>query len=87
MGFATKAKRLSEDGVLNSNLKAVEPPAIHNPYLAARREWDERYGDLVSQGTKLENDRRPLCAHCAGREWRDGMALDQISCSPIRGGD
>src|SRR5437870_930468 len=22
---------------------------IHNPYLAARREWDERYGDLITR--------------------------------------
>ena len=25
------------------------PEAIHNPYLAARHEWDERYGDLVTR--------------------------------------
>ena len=24
-------------------------PNPHNPYLAARREWDERYGDLISR--------------------------------------
>ena len=24
-------------------------PAGHNPYLAARKEWDERYGDLISR--------------------------------------
>ena len=24
-------------------------PIINNPYLAARREWDERYGDLISR--------------------------------------
>ncbi len=23
--------------------------AAHNPYLAARREWDERYGDLITR--------------------------------------
>src|SRR5262245_7896135 len=22
---------------------------VHNPYLAARKEWDERYGDLISR--------------------------------------
>ena len=27
--------------------KQVKPP--ENPYLAARREWDERYGDLISR--------------------------------------
>jgi len=49
MGFALKAKRRSEDGAVKSNLKAVAPAAIHNPYIAARREWDERYGDLVTR--------------------------------------
>jgi type IV secretory pathway TrbF-like protein len=23
--------------------------SLHNPYLAARREWDERYGDLITR--------------------------------------
>src|ERR1700691_3012429 len=23
--------------------------SFHNPYLAARREWDERYGDLITR--------------------------------------
>ena len=49
MGFAIKAKRRSENGALKSSSKAVAPAAIHNPYLAARREWDERYGDLVTR--------------------------------------
>jgi len=49
MGFALKAKRRSENAASNSSLKAVAPAAIHNPYLAARREWDERYGDLVTR--------------------------------------
>ena len=26
-----------------------EKAAVHNPYLAARKEWDERYGDLISR--------------------------------------
>jgi type IV secretion system protein VirB5 len=25
------------------------PSDVHNPYLAARKEWDERYGDLISR--------------------------------------
>ena len=25
------------------------PEAAHNPYLAARKEWDERYGDLLTR--------------------------------------
>ena len=49
MGFALKTKRRSENAALNPSLKAVAPAAIHNPYLAARREWDERYGDLVTR--------------------------------------
>ena len=26
-----------------------KPKTIHSPYLAARKEWDERYGDLISR--------------------------------------
>src|SRR5260370_12411389 len=26
-----------------------EKDKVHNPYLAARKEWDERYGDLISR--------------------------------------
>jgi type IV secretion system protein TrbF len=26
-----------------------KPGGLHNPYLAARKEWDERYGDLISR--------------------------------------
>src|SRR5206468_1135680 len=27
----------------------LKPSEAHNPYLAARREWDERYGHLISR--------------------------------------
>jgi type IV secretion system protein VirB5 len=40
MGFALRLNRTS------SAPKAIE---LHNPYLAARREWDERYGDLITR--------------------------------------
>jgi type IV secretion system protein VirB5 len=40
MGFALRLNRTS------SSPKAIE---LHNPYLAARREWDERYGDLITR--------------------------------------
>jgi type IV secretion system protein VirB5 len=33
----------------------------HNPYLAARREWDERYGDLITRARNW----RTLAAICA----------------------
>ena len=26
-----------------------KPKTVHSPYLAARKEWDERYGDLISR--------------------------------------
>lgn len=41
MGFALKKARRDK----------ASPVAIieHNPYLIARREWDERYGDLISR--------------------------------------
>ena len=31
------------------NVPSLEVSGVHNPYLAARREWDERYGDLVTR--------------------------------------
>ncbi len=49
MRFAMKARRRTDTHAVNSNLEAVAPAAIHNPYVAARREWDERYGDLVTR--------------------------------------
>src|SRR3954451_19291072 len=41
MGFALRKARRDK----------ASPVAIieHNPYLVARREWDERYGDLISR--------------------------------------
>ena len=33
----------------------------HNPYLAARREWDERYGDLITRAKNW----RTLAALCS----------------------
>jgi type IV secretion system protein TrbF len=34
---------------------------LHNPYLAARREWDERYGDLITRARNW----RTLAVLCA----------------------
>jgi type IV secretion system protein TrbF len=36
-------------------------PESHNPYLAARREWDERYGDLITRARNW----RTLATLCA----------------------
>lgn len=48
MGFALRTAKLEE--------AAPEKPDVrYNPYLAARHEWDERYGDLV---TRANNWRR-----------------------------
>ena len=33
----------------------------HNPYLAARREWDERYGDLITRAKNW----RTMAALCS----------------------
>jgi type IV secretion system protein VirB5 len=38
----------------------LKAPA-HNPYLAARREWDERYGDLITRARNW----RTMAAFCA----------------------
>lgn len=40
MGFALRFSRGSA---------TPKPVELHNPYLAARREWDERYGDLITR--------------------------------------
>ena len=34
---------------------------LDNPYLAARREWDERYGDLITRASNW----RTLAVICA----------------------
>ena len=35
--------------------ESAQPDRTYNPYLAARRNWDERYGDLI---TRAHNWRR-----------------------------
>ena len=42
MGFALRINRV----VASAKPKTVE---LHNPYLAARREWDERYGEFITR--------------------------------------
>ena len=42
MGFAFKLAKVEKP---SSN----DTGDNHNPYLAARHEWDERYGDLVTR--------------------------------------
>src|SRR5260370_16215934 len=49
MNLAIKQERSS---------KASDP---HNPYLAARREWDERYGDLITRAKNW----RTMAALCS----------------------
>src|SRR5258708_27619110 len=34
---------------LKREVRRPEVSNAHNPYLAARREWDERYGDLITR--------------------------------------
>ena len=46
MGVLTKVFP-SGDAVAPAGCPAA--PSIHNPYLAARQEWDERYGDLLTR--------------------------------------
>ena len=42
MGFALRMHRTET----SAKPKSLEP---HNPYLAARREWDERYGEFITR--------------------------------------
>src|SRR5262252_6971375 len=41
MGFALRINKGASTRLKNSEL--------HNPYLVARREWDERYGDFITR--------------------------------------
>jgi type IV secretory pathway TrbF-like protein len=45
MGFAAELERV-DGGKSRTHSEAPDRP---NPYLAARREWDERYGDLITR--------------------------------------
>jgi type IV secretion system protein TrbF len=45
MGFAAELERVDR----GKSGTHSEAPGRPNPYLAARREWDERYGDLISR--------------------------------------
>jgi type IV secretion system protein TrbF len=40
MGFALR---------INRARASAKPVELHNPYLAARREWDERYGEFITR--------------------------------------
>ena len=45
MGFVAELERVDR----SKSRTHAEAPGRPNPYLAARREWDERYGDLVTR--------------------------------------
>ena len=65
----TSAVRLEEPVSVPHAVKEARPqersPATpHNPYLAARREWDERYGNLITRerhraAKRPQNPERP----------------------------
>ena len=40
--------------------RSLEVSDAHSPYLAARREWDERYGDLITRAKNW----RTMAAFC-----------------------
>src|ERR1035438_5170760 len=43
------------------DVPSLEVPGVHSPYLAARREWDERYGDLITRAKNW----RTMAALCS----------------------
>jgi type IV secretion system protein TrbF len=49
MALALKSDRRSKSGELAAVPKSEVAQTIHNPYLAARKEWDERYGDFLTR--------------------------------------
>jgi len=64
MSLAIKSDRRSRRADVAPVARTDAAPGIHNPYLAARKEWDERYGDFV---TRARNWRTAamLCASVA----------------------
>ena len=46
---------------LKREVHSPEVSGAHNPYLAARREWDERYGDLITRAKNW----RTMAALCS----------------------
>ncbi len=63
MGFALRMNRT----VAPAKPKTVEP---YNPYLAARREWDERYGEFITRA----------------RNWRTMAAISAVVALVATGG-
>ncbi len=58
----TSAIRLDEQASIHKQPKHGSPPSAgYNPYLAARREWDERYGHLITR----ERNWRLMALICA----------------------
>src|SRR5947207_2381648 len=45
----TMARPIPEEKSLTENRNGKERETTMSPYLAARREWDERYGDLLTR--------------------------------------
>lgn len=60
MGFALRMNRT----VASAKAKTVEP---HNPYLAARREWDERYGEFITEERQARIN--PLGLYVTAASW------------------
>jgi type IV secretion system protein VirB5 len=52
----------------------------YNPYLVARREWDERYGDLLARAKKAER----IAVICAGISLLIGPAFVALALRPPR---
>ncbi|MBV8907073.1 MAG: conjugal transfer protein TrbF, partial [Acidobacteriia bacterium] len=63
MGFALRMNRAAA----SAKPKTVE---LHNPYLAARREWDERYGEFITRA----------------RNWRTMAAISALVALIATGG-
>ena len=55
---------------LKREVRTPDVPVAHSPYLAARREWDERYGDLLTRA----------------RNWRTMAALCSLVALVATGG-
>ena len=63
------------------NVPSLEVSGVHSPYLAARREWDERYGDLITRAKNWADHGGPVFAHCSGCDGGNRLAIPPLRAS------
>jgi type IV secretion system protein VirB5 len=82
MAQDTKSDVSTQNASRDSASKYSTPPKgeLYNPYLVARREWDERYGDLVARAKKSDR----IAAICAVIGLVSTLALIALALRPSK---